>query len=147
MDEEEYSDTDEGEDMESETEDEDEGDLDEDEELDMEDEAPLLLGYDDDESSTSEAETSGEDIEEEEEWGGFGNSSGEPVEGTTTETHIPTASEKPAAGMRYVPPHLRNRQADSGGEIQSEEQIKLTRQLKGLLNRCVCAITTLWCDS
>lgn len=36
-------------------------------------------------------------------------------------------------GSRYVPPHLRNR-SDSD-EKDSELMIKLTRQLKGLLNR------------
>ena len=36
-------------------------------------------------------------------------------------------------GSRYVPPHLRNR-SDSD-EMDFERMIKLTRQLKGLLNR------------
>ncbi len=39
-------------------------------------------------------------------------------------------------GSRYVPPHLRNR---GGAETpqESEAAVKLTRQLKGLLNRFV----------
>ena len=42
----------------------------------------------------------------------------------------------PTPAGRYVPPALRNR---SQGEdaVQSEAQMKLQRQLKGLLNRCV----------
>lgn len=35
------------------------------------------------------------------------------------------------AGARYVPPQMRK----TGNETPSEAQIKLTRQLKGLLNR------------
>jgi hypothetical protein len=34
---------------------------------------------------------------------------------------------------RYIPPHLRNTQVDDGKD--SEVTIRLTRQLKGLLNR------------
>jgi hypothetical protein len=37
-------------------------------------------------------------------------------------------------GTAYVPPHLRNRPQDEAG---SEAMIKLTRQIKGLLNRFV----------
>ena len=45
-------------------------------------------------------------------------------------------------GTRYVPPHLRNRTSDS--EPVSEEQMKLTRQLKGLLNRFVQPICRIY---
>ena len=116
----------------------------EDEKLDEdgEDEAPSLLGQegDDDaqsggEDSSSEAES---DVEEAEEWGGFGGSSVglEPVvDALQAQTSAP--AEKLTAGTRYVPPHLRNRQAELEDEKQSEEKIKLTRQLKGLLNRYI----------
>jgi nucleolar MIF4G domain-containing protein 1 len=36
-------------------------------------------------------------------------------------------------GTRYLPPHLRHTQRDN--QYDSEDTIKLTRQLKGLLNR------------
>ncbi|KZT73694.1 ARM repeat-containing protein [Daedalea quercina L-15889] len=47
-------------------------------------------------------------------------------------TPIPPSIPIPAG--RYVPPHLRNR-AQVEDAAQSEAQLKLTRQLKGLLNR------------
>lgn len=37
-------------------------------------------------------------------------------------------------GTRYIPPHLRKREET---EQETEAQMKLKRQLKGLLNRCV----------
>ncbi|CCM01388.1 uncharacterized protein FIBRA_03439 [Fibroporia radiculosa] len=47
---------------------------------------------------------------------------------------VPATSTPAAAGSRYIPPHLR-KVAQVEDEGQSEEQVKLSRQLKGLLNR------------
>lgn len=65
-------------------------------------------------------------------WGGIG---GSVVETDDEEVPIllPASSEAPVSGSRYVPPHLRNR--SEGNEEDSELKVKLTRQLKGLLNR------------
>lgn len=42
---------------------------------------------------------------------------------------------------RYVPPALRAKQSQGTDAIKSEAQIKLGRQVKGLLNKCVCSAT------
>lgn len=65
-------------------------------------------------------------------WSGIG---GSVVETDDEEVPIllPASSEAPVSGSRYVPPHLRNR--SEGNEEDSELKVKLTRQLKGLLNR------------
>ncbi|KAG2017925.1 MIF4G/MA4 domain-containing protein [Coprinopsis cinerea AmutBmut pab1-1] len=89
------------------------------------------------EGGSEDSEDDGlEDEEEEEEWGGIESDSG------STESEAEESSEagkagkaaetttKPAAGSVYVPPHLRKAPA-----TQSEALLKLTRQLKGLLNR------------
>lgn len=44
-------------------------------------------------------------------------------------------SHRVSTGTRYIPPHLRNRQPETETAEESEAQIKLKRQLKGLLNR------------
>src|ERR1700677_3306059 len=41
-------------------------------------------------------------------------------------------------GSRYIPPQFRNRSDED--EKDSEQIVKLTRQLKGLLNRCVLVV-------
>nr|GAT50977.1 MIF4G/MA4-domain-containing protein [Mycena chlorophos] len=78
----------------------------------------------DEESSEDDVSEDGED--EEDEWGGVG--SGADEESASEETEPPP---KPSTGTAYVPPHLRKTQ----NEPDSELQLKLTRQLKGQLNR------------
>ncbi|KAI0784591.1 armadillo-type protein [Abortiporus biennis] len=95
-----------------------------------------------DEEDLSEQSEEEEDEEEEEEWTGFSEENeeaevDEDEEGSSSEepvVAVPSSSSQApqTAATRYVPPHLRNR-AESTQD--SEEQIKLTRQLKGLLNR------------
>jgi nucleolar MIF4G domain-containing protein 1 len=93
----------------------------------------------------------GED--EEAEWTGFGESAPDsdphleavepklvvekPVAGMSSFYPIDGTMAQCTAGARYIPPALRNRQAGPEIEKMSEEQMKLQRQLKGLLNRCV----------
>lgn len=110
-------------------------DVEEDSEDEEEDEE---VGEEVDEEDSGSEEGSDED--EEEEWAGLGDP--EPDHADEKANNIPTpapetipGSEKPAPGMRYVVPHLRNRQGGQETEELSEEQIKLQRQLKGLLNR------------
>ncbi|EGN98882.1 hypothetical protein SERLA73DRAFT_108067 [Serpula lacrymans var. lacrymans S7.3] len=55
------------------------------------------------------------------------------VEATTNVPPTSTEAEPVTSGTRYVPPHLRKQAGN--GEKSSEEQLKLTRQMKGLLNR------------
>ncbi|KAI0694615.1 hypothetical protein BC835DRAFT_1415230 [Cytidiella melzeri] len=66
---------------------------------------------------------------DEDEWGGIGENSTAAVEKEPPESE--TSTKAPLSGVAYVPPHMRK----SANETQSESQIKLTRQLKGLLNR------------
>ncbi|OCH94379.1 hypothetical protein OBBRIDRAFT_789292 [Obba rivulosa] len=105
---------------------EDEEDVDEEEtELDDSSEAPSLLG---------DAEGGSDD-----EWGGIDGSEDDakdtPSEPQLTPVVAATTSDKPVAGTRYIPPHLRNRANSASSEQESEAQLKLNRQLKGLLNR------------
>lgn len=78
-----------------------------------------------------------DDGSEGEEWAGFGGSNGDMVEQDVEESALENDHEvqnKRIEGVpasRYIPPHLRNRETQG----QSEEQRKLTRQLKGQLNR------------
>ncbi|KIM84076.1 hypothetical protein PILCRDRAFT_818381 [Piloderma croceum F 1598] len=65
------------------------------------------------------------------EWGGIGGSIAE--DGGGILTLAPASDETSMVGSRYVPPHLRNRPSTDGKD--SELAVKLTRQLKGLLNR------------
>lgn len=92
----------------------------------------------DDEDSRSEG-SSEEDEVEEEEWTGLGDSlqaGQDDTAGSPSQALEPKpTSQQPIPGSRYIPPHLRNRQVGSEVEKLSEEQIKLQRQLKGLLNR------------
>ncbi|KAJ7773440.1 hypothetical protein B0H16DRAFT_1660470 [Mycena metata] len=82
----------------------------------------------------SEPESDSED-EEGDEWHGIDadamNSEEGQSEDEATAAEDPSTA-KPQPGTAYVPPHLRNRPRD---EADSELIIKLTRQLKGLLNR------------
>ncbi|KAF7316744.1 MIF4G/MA4-domain-containing protein [Mycena chlorophos] len=78
----------------------------------------------DEESSEDDASEDGED--EEDEWGGVGSGADEE---SASEENEP--QPKPSTGTAYVPPHLRKTQ----NEPDSELQLKLTRQLKGQLNR------------
>lgn len=113
------------------------------EEISENDEAPSLLDPEGDEEMDEEELGSEEGSDEdEEEWLGFDGpeSDGANKERNSMPAQAPVAKsaiDKPTSGIRYVPPHLRNRQAGSEAEAEklSEEQIKLQRQLKGLLNR------------
>ena len=84
-----------------------------------------------------EGDPSAESDDDYGEWTGFGQSS----EGDEDPTLPPTKlQETPAAtpthhpGSKYVPPHLRKTAADVQRQ-SSESSAKLTKQLKGLLNR------------
>ncbi|KAJ3536451.1 hypothetical protein NM688_g6834 [Phlebia brevispora] len=82
-----------------------------------------------DEDATSDDEDSVvSPADGEEEWTGFSDNAPDEDAPVTEET-----AEKPIPSIRYVPPHLRHHEAENGPA--SEEQLKLTRQLKGLLNR------------
>ncbi|KIK62995.1 hypothetical protein GYMLUDRAFT_163506 [Collybiopsis luxurians FD-317 M1] len=94
---------------------------------------------DEEEDETFHSQDELSDVEDgaldEEEWHGIQDSDSNESEHSTP---APTSSSVPGIfalifliATRYVPPHLRAK-ADSK---ESEEQIKLTRQLKGLLNR------------
>ncbi|KAI0359869.1 MIF4G-domain-containing protein [Trametes cingulata] len=93
--------------------------------------------------SDEEASSGGENDEaDEEEWHGITGSGNEHPQaeadseaGATTENVKDNSSAAPAAsGSKYVPPHLRKRAEAENGQM-SEAQLKLTKQLKGLLNR------------
>ncbi|KAF8813324.1 hypothetical protein BYT27DRAFT_7180798 [Phlegmacium glaucopus] len=77
----------------------------------------------------SESESSGD---YEEEWHGIGESLEHSGSESTNEVDTPK-SPQPATSSAYVPPHLRN--AQHRDDSNSEAILKLTRQLKGLLNR------------
>ncbi|GLB40326.1 putative protein with domain in DAP-5, eIF4G, MA-3 and other proteins [Lyophyllum shimeji] len=109
------------EEMDSEESDEeaDEGDI-SDEDVDDED-------LDKDENLQSE----GSDLDEEDDgWEGIKEEAAMDHEDASPKIHTPPAQESAA---RYIPPHLRNK--ESADARHSESMIKLSRQLKGLLNR------------
>ncbi|KAL0954941.1 hypothetical protein HGRIS_003874 [Hohenbuehelia grisea] len=84
----------------------------------------------DSEMSVNDDEAGEEEEIEDEEWHGFGETASE--SDGSPELHQPEpapANSQPAT--KYIPPHLRKAQKDA----PSEDQIKLTKQLKGLLNR------------
>ncbi|KAJ7903418.1 hypothetical protein B0H14DRAFT_3079584 [Mycena olivaceomarginata] len=83
-----------------------------------------------DSDSEDESSETDEDSGEEPEWGGI-DPKGMESESDEDEEAV-SATAKPQPGTAYVPPHLRNRPQDEAG---SEAMIKLTRQIKGLLNR------------
>ncbi|OSD06573.1 MIF4G-domain-containing protein [Trametes coccinea BRFM310] len=82
--------------------------------------------------------------EEDEEWQGLDGSGDEQASESVQGDNKPSASESKVdqsstgaaapSGSKYVPPHLRKR-AEAESAQQSEAQLKLTKQLKGLLNR------------
>ncbi|KAJ7170843.1 hypothetical protein C8R43DRAFT_981266 [Mycena crocata] len=88
-----------------------------------------------DEQSDSETDDDAGSADEEE-WQGIGKADED--EDNEDESDVDEKAEslvkstKPPAGTAYVLPHLRNRPRD---DADSELMIKLTRQLKGLLNR------------
>ena len=71
------------------------------------------------------------------EWTGFGQGSEgdeDPLPPPEKLQETTTAIPAPQPESRYVPPHLRK--APTGAQSQpSESLVKLTKQLKGLLNR------------
>ncbi|OJT11465.1 Suppressor of glycerol defect protein 1 [Trametes pubescens] len=99
---------------------------------------------DDDEGSEDEDEDMGDEEEslqevdkaEDEEWHGFGGADDDEEDGSKPYEEVTSDAVVPAApsGSKYVPPHLRKRAEAESGQ-PSEAQLKLTKQLKGLLNR------------
>ncbi|KAG0706767.1 hypothetical protein DFH29DRAFT_899911 [Suillus ampliporus] len=99
-----------------------------------------------DEDQSTSAEDESEGSWEDEEWGGIdelsrndGSEAGEDdsvdeddYEMTDAKQDEPSETQPKAAG-RYIPPGLRNQASADTNE--TEEQLKLTRQLKGLINR------------
>ncbi|KAJ7475957.1 hypothetical protein FB451DRAFT_1034114 [Mycena latifolia] len=89
-----------------------------------------------DEESDEDDSISGDEGEDEDEWNGIEDvdsmERGEEDKGAQSPVHNEPLAAKPQAGTAYVPPHLRNKPRD---EADSELLVKLTRQLKGLLNR------------
>ncbi|KAI0775209.1 ARM repeat-containing protein [Trametes elegans] len=101
---------------------------------------------DEDTSEEGQSDAAEEDEEDEGgEWQGFGNAAEEHssvandhdvVDEPTTEPDktTPHVGSSAATVTKYVPPHLRKRAEAENGQM-SEAQLKLTKQLKGLLNR------------
>ena len=83
-----------------------------------------------------EGDTSAESDGEYDEWTGFGRSSeaGEdPVPSPVKLQEVAAVTPTPQPASKYIPPHLRK-----AADIQtqsSESLVKLTKRLKGLLNR------------
>ncbi|KAK0193837.1 hypothetical protein F5146DRAFT_1101683 [Armillaria mellea] len=107
----------------------DNGELDDESDVSLEDDdsendAQEALDEDSELESSGESDVAGEDTEYEE-WHGIDSSPPDSREDDGKTTEVPTVS-------RYVPPHLRHNQTS---EKDSEEVIKLKRNLKGLLNR------------
>ncbi|KAL1703573.1 armadillo-type protein [Schizophyllum commune] len=72
-----------------------------------------------------------ETFDDEEEWQGISTSDAPPSAPADTPASVPEPS---APATRYVPPHLRNKVASGDGQ-DAEVIAKLTKKLKGLLNR------------
>ncbi|KAL6307436.1 ARM repeat-containing protein [Sparassis latifolia] len=70
--------------------------------------------------------------EEDAEWQGFGDSKTSTIH-TQSPSDAPAISAPNSSETRYIPPHLRVRTQETPQD--SETQLKLIRQLKGLLNR------------
>ena len=110
--------------------------------------ASISASEEDDEASLDEAPEV-EDASDDEEWGGIdavqevtqeGSDSDDANDTGTQDTAEPQApSSEPvstiASAGRYIPPALRKQQL--APSAPSEEAVKLSRQLKGLLNRSV----------
>lgn len=78
-----------------------------------------------------------ESDEEYDEWTGFGHSSEADEDPVPSPAKLQVTSAitlSPQPGIKYIPPHLRKAAADVQGQT-SEAIAKLTKQLKGLLNR------------
>ncbi|TDL25786.1 hypothetical protein BD410DRAFT_765514 [Rickenella mellea] len=86
---------------------------------------------DSDATNLSDESVDAEDSEDSEEWQGFGSMS-PPTDGTNIIASFQDSAEtdKMSTGTRYIPPQRRQLQSD-----ESESVRKLSRQLKGLLNR------------
>ena len=109
--------------------------------------ASISASEEDDEASLDEAQEV-EDASDDEEWGGIdaaeevtqeGSDSDDTNDTGTQDAVEPQApSSEPVSTIapagRYIPPALRKQLAASA---PSEEAVKLSRQLKGLLNRSV----------
>ncbi|RPD60072.1 MIF4G-domain-containing protein [Lentinus tigrinus ALCF2SS1-7] len=119
--------------MEEDEEDDDDGELEEvDDEIEDED-LSQQSGSDGSEGLKEEGEN--------EEWHGFGDDSESEEVPTLIEVDSNETTEKDATApppattaSKYIPPHLRKRAEAESAQL-SEAQLKLTRQLKGLLNR------------
>ncbi|KAI5833141.1 ARM repeat-containing protein [Schizophyllum commune Tattone D] len=79
-----------------------------------------------------------EDFDDEEEWQGISTNDVPPSAPADTPASVASADPEPstpsAPASRYVPPHLRNKAAAGDGQ-DAEVIAKLTKKLKGLLNR------------
>ncbi|KAK0500414.1 hypothetical protein EDD18DRAFT_827491 [Armillaria luteobubalina] len=91
---------------------------------DSEDDAQDALDQNSELESSDESEAAGEDTEYEE-WNGIDGTPPDSKEDDGQTTEVPAVS-------RYIPPHLRHEQTS---EKDSEEVIKLKRNVGGLLNR------------
>ncbi|KAF8206291.1 hypothetical protein K438DRAFT_1917728 [Mycena galopus ATCC 62051] len=99
--------------------------------FDLADSLALPAEHHDSESDEDDSEDESlSDAEDEDEWHGIDPEDVDSDEEDEQKQDAPAA--KPEPGTAYVPPHLRNRPQD---EAESELMLKLTRQLKGLLNR------------
>lgn len=99
----------------------------------------LLAGLDDFEgSAVEEADTSAESDEDYyDEWTGFGRRSEvdeDPTSPPVKPQETPAATPAPQPESKYIPPHLRKVAAGAQGQ-PSESLVRLTKQLKGFLNR------------
>jgi nucleolar MIF4G domain-containing protein 1 len=78
-------------------------------------------------------------VGEGEEWGGVSAHSQSEAEENSDEEEVPELlqpiSSTPQTGTAYVPPHMRAKTS----EVPSEALLRLSRNLKGLLNRYVRA--------
>ncbi|KAI0749305.1 armadillo-type protein [Daedaleopsis nitida] len=119
--------------MQDESEEEEEEDLEEEGDYDELDTDEDIEGTSED--GDNDGDDDGSQEQEDVEWHGFGEDSAHEIDHdenpTTLGSQAPSVTQPLASGTKYTPPHLRNR-AES--EV-SEAQLKLTRQLKGLLNR------------
>ena len=78
-----------------------------------------------------------EGFDDEEEWQGISANDALPSAPINTHAQDASAAQEPSApATRYVPPHLRNKAAAGDGQ-DAEVIAKLTKKLKGLLNRSV----------
>ncbi|KAJ6576616.1 hypothetical protein DFH09DRAFT_1149872 [Mycena vulgaris] len=95
--------------------------------------------------STTDDSASDGGAEDEDEWNGIEDAGSDDQSESDEDGESGIPATKPPAGTAYIPPHLRNRPRD---EADSELLVKLTRQLKGLLNSAdvTSTLTTLIVD-